>query len=341
MSLITRVQRRGDIFFCKDNLKGPNTGHFYLIYSVSDGYRKPNMAFQMTSVSNDEKSLVKIILNQGIGKTPLLSKINPYGIYEIPDKEFSPNNYRGYISPEEECFRLIETLFLERFNPIKLWDGTNSTQFWLDDWNSRVEREFQKRSESGAIVKAPQNMVTFKSLSHVKQFERGGLVKSESHSVDVRIQDMDFFQSMNKGIFGIPNILKTGIKEQRVMFDVYREVIEAIQDSDPVFKKYLPQYDEIHSFGSTSKYARANDILVTTAQKRERHAIKYMMEAIPLPIFPVQQDSNTYTKNQIEGMSKKELSFLRWYLVKELKGKEITEEVRRELNYIDRLVGTK
>lgn len=313
---ITKIQQKGDIFFCIDNLKGAGLGHFYLVMSSSEGYRKPNMCLQLTSANYKEDDLVHVILSQGVTKTPLLSKVIPYGIYEIPDSEFEPQNYRGNIPPDSEGYKLIETLMLDRLNLTSVSISKTAINGWLKEWNEKVKNQY-------SILLQKKNDYSSKTNAVNKQTVSSRTTTSPNSSTNreringITIHDMDSFLKFNKSVFEIGSLLKS--KSTQPLRDKYKQfesVICTIEMTDTEMQKLLEKQSEMEQYPTLSDYARAHGLKVHIVYYEEREMYKKILRKIPTLTLPIDTVNNRFTVEQIEKMSRSEIILLIEYLFK-------------------------
>lgn len=331
---ITKIQQKGDIFFCIDNLKGAGLGHFYIVMSPSEGYRKPNMCLQLTSASYKEDDLVHIILSQGVTKTPLLSKIIPYGIYEIPDSEFEPQNYRGNIPPDSEGYKLIETLMLDRLNLTSVSISKTAINGWLKEWNEKVKNQYSILLQKKNDYSSKTNAVNKQTVSSWTTTSPKSSTNRERERIDgIAIRDMDSFLKFNKSIFEIGSIVKG--KSTQPLRDKYKEfesVICSIETEDTEMQKLLEKRSEMMDYPTLSDYARASGVKVHIVYYEEREMYKKILGKIPTLTLPIDTVNNRFTVAQIEKMSRSEIILLIEYLFK------FKTEYEKEIRYLqDRL----
>ena len=329
---ITKIQRKGDIFFCIDNLKGAGLGHFYIVMSPSEGYRKPNMCLQLTSASYKEDDLVHIILSQGVTKTPLLSKVIPYGIYEIPDSEFEPQNYRGNIPPDSEGYKLIETLMLDRLNLTTLSISKTAINGWLKEWNEKVKNQYsillQKKNDYSSKANSV-NKQTVSSIRTTNTSPKSSTDRERERIDGIIIRDMDSFLKFNKSIFEIGSIVKG--KSTQPLRDKYKEfesVICSIETEDTEMQKLLEKRSEMMNYPTLSDYARASGVKVHIVYYEEREMYKKILGKIPTLTLPIDTANNRFTVAQIEKMSRSEIILLIEYLFK------FKTEYEKEIRYL-------
>lgn len=311
---ITKIQRKGDIFFCIDNLKGAGLGHFYIVMSPSEGYRKPNMCLQLTSASYKEDDLVHIILSQGVTKTPLLSKVIPYGIYEIPDSEFEPQNYRGNIPPDSEGYKLIETLMLDRLNLTTLSVSKTAINGWLKDWNEKVKNQYTSLLAK-KDYSSKTNVVNKQTVS--SNIPKSSTDRERERFNGITVKDMASLLKFNKSLFEIGSVTRmNSTKPLRVKFKEFEEAITAIGELDNDLGELLKERSEMERYPALTDYARANNIKVHNVYYAEHELYKKILGKIPTFPLPIDTVNNRYTIDQIEKMSSKEIILLLCFLGK-------------------------
>lgn len=311
---MTKIQKRGDIYFIIDDLKKTGMGHFYLVFSLSDGYRKPNLCMQCTSTTMKSENLVHLIINQGSRKTPLLTKVNPYGLYEVSDKEFEPQNYRGHIDVDGEAFNLIETLLHQRLNPepIKkfITDPYNS---WVTDWNNRVLQDYNKFRTTSDIKRGVGITENKQNLHETVVDQRSNSELSKKHaSEDCNVFKVDNgfiieVTKFNNEMKDIQSIMEgsNSVIVIRSFFIKYKNIIEEISKFDEDAYNALQMYNEftvnkLTKIQYCDKYKLSSSNITRYEMKKYKAALKHI-KLIPYPIDLLER---LYTTNQLSHLDK-------------------------------------